>query len=106
MLPSETIARFRVDQGSDFKLGDPKDMGGLDIEKPEGEELLAAAVEAGDHRPHGRRVDAVLHDQWVRSLHPFDRLAGEAGDPAPRQLDLQHLRHGTSLANEPGNRLD
>jgi PPK2 family polyphosphate:nucleotide phosphotransferase len=44
MLPSDTIARFRVDKGSDFKLGDPKDMGGLDIEKPEGEELLAAAV--------------------------------------------------------------
>jgi PPK2 family polyphosphate:nucleotide phosphotransferase len=44
MLPSETIARFRVDKGSDFKLGDPKDMGGLDIDKPQGEELLAAAV--------------------------------------------------------------
>jgi PPK2 family polyphosphate:nucleotide phosphotransferase len=46
MLPSETIAHFRVDKGSDFKLGDrnPRDTGGLDIEKPEGEELLAAAV--------------------------------------------------------------
>ena len=44
MLPSEVIARFRIDKGSDFKLGDPKDMGGLDIEKPQGEELLAAAV--------------------------------------------------------------
>jgi PPK2 family polyphosphate:nucleotide phosphotransferase len=44
MLPSETIARFRVDKGSDFKLGDPKDTGGLDIEKREAEELLAAAA--------------------------------------------------------------
>ena len=69
-------------------------------------ELLASAVEAGDHRPHGRRVDAVLHDQWVRSLHPFDGLAGETGDPAPRQLDLQHLGHATSLANDPGHTPD
>jgi PPK2 family polyphosphate:nucleotide phosphotransferase len=44
MLPSETIARFRVDKGSDFKLGDPKDMGGLDIDKTEAERLLAAKV--------------------------------------------------------------
>src|SRR5262245_24297689 len=44
MLPSDMIARFRVDKGSDFKLGDPRDMGGLDIEKPEGEKLLATAV--------------------------------------------------------------
>jgi PPK2 family polyphosphate:nucleotide phosphotransferase len=44
MLPSETIARFRVDKGSDFKLGDPRDMGGLDIDKREAEELLATAV--------------------------------------------------------------
>ena len=45
MLPSEVIARFRIDKGSsDFKLGDPKDTGGLDIEKLEGEALLAAAV--------------------------------------------------------------
>jgi PPK2 family polyphosphate:nucleotide phosphotransferase len=44
MLPSETIARFRVDKGSDFKLGDPKDTGGLDIDKREAEELLAALV--------------------------------------------------------------
>jgi PPK2 family polyphosphate:nucleotide phosphotransferase len=39
------IARFCIDKGSsDFKLGDPKDTGGLDIEKPQGEALLAAAV--------------------------------------------------------------
>jgi PPK2 family polyphosphate:nucleotide phosphotransferase len=44
MLPSETIARFRVDKGSGFTLGDPKDMGGLDIDKKEAEALLAAAV--------------------------------------------------------------
>jgi PPK2 family polyphosphate:nucleotide phosphotransferase len=44
MLPSETIARFRVDKGSDFKLGDPRDTGGLDIDKKEAEALLAAAV--------------------------------------------------------------
>jgi PPK2 family polyphosphate:nucleotide phosphotransferase len=45
MLPSEVIARFRVDKGSsDFKLGDPRDTGGLDIDKTEGEALLAAAV--------------------------------------------------------------
>jgi PPK2 family polyphosphate:nucleotide phosphotransferase len=44
MLPSETTARFRVDNGSGFKLGDPKDRGGLDIGKKEAEDLLAAAV--------------------------------------------------------------
>jgi PPK2 family polyphosphate:nucleotide phosphotransferase len=44
MLPSEVIARFRVDKGSGFKLGDPKDTGGLDIDKREAEELLAALV--------------------------------------------------------------
>jgi PPK2 family polyphosphate:nucleotide phosphotransferase len=44
MLPSETIARFRVDKGSNFKLGDPKDTGGLDIDKREAEELLAVLV--------------------------------------------------------------
>jgi PPK2 family polyphosphate:nucleotide phosphotransferase len=44
MLPSETIARFRVDKGSNFKLGDPKDTGGLDIDKTEAEELLAVLV--------------------------------------------------------------
>jgi PPK2 family polyphosphate:nucleotide phosphotransferase len=44
MLPSETTARFRVDKGSGFKLGDPKDKGGLDIGKKEAEDLLAAAV--------------------------------------------------------------
>ena len=38
MLPSETIARFRVDKESGFKLADrdPKDIGGLDIDKTEG----------------------------------------------------------------------
>jgi PPK2 family polyphosphate:nucleotide phosphotransferase len=44
MLPSETIARFRVDKESNFKLGDPRDMGGLDIDKTEAERLLAAKV--------------------------------------------------------------
>jgi PPK2 family polyphosphate:nucleotide phosphotransferase len=46
MLPSETIARFRVDKESGFKLADrdPKDIGGLDIDKTEGEKLLATAV--------------------------------------------------------------
>ncbi len=46
MLPSDTIARFRVDKESGFKLADrdPKDMGGLDIDKTEAEKLLAAAV--------------------------------------------------------------
>jgi PPK2 family polyphosphate:nucleotide phosphotransferase len=44
MLPSEVIARFRVDKGSGFKLGDPKDKGGFDIDKKEAEELLAALV--------------------------------------------------------------
>jgi PPK2 family polyphosphate:nucleotide phosphotransferase len=46
MLPSETIARFRVDKGSGFKLGDhdPRDMGGLDVDKTEAERLLAAKV--------------------------------------------------------------
>jgi PPK2 family polyphosphate:nucleotide phosphotransferase len=46
MLPSEMIARFRVDKESGFKLADrdPKDTGGLDIDKTEAEKLLAAAV--------------------------------------------------------------
>src|SRR5262245_47152999 len=46
MLPSDTIARFRVDKESGFKLAhrDPKDTGGLDIDKTEAEKLLAAAV--------------------------------------------------------------
>jgi PPK2 family polyphosphate:nucleotide phosphotransferase len=46
MLPSEMIARFRVDKESVFKLvdRDPKDTGGLDIDKTEAEKLLAAAV--------------------------------------------------------------
>jgi PPK2 family polyphosphate:nucleotide phosphotransferase len=44
MLSSETIARFRVEKGSNFKFGDPKDTGGLDIDKREAEELLAALV--------------------------------------------------------------
>ncbi|HKA99505.1 MAG TPA: polyphosphate kinase 2 family protein [Methyloceanibacter sp.] len=45
MLPSEMIARFRVDKDV-FKLADrdPKDTGGLDIDKTEAEKLLAAAV--------------------------------------------------------------
>jgi PPK2 family polyphosphate:nucleotide phosphotransferase len=45
MLPSEMIARFRVDKEY-FKLvdRDPKDTGGLDIDKTEAEKLLAAAV--------------------------------------------------------------
>jgi PPK2 family polyphosphate:nucleotide phosphotransferase len=45
MLSSDTIARFRVEKKcSDFKFGDPKDTGGLDIDKREAEELLAALV--------------------------------------------------------------
>src|SRR5262245_13077954 len=45
MLPSEMIARFRVDKDV-FKLADrdPKDTGSLDIDKTEAEKLLAAAV--------------------------------------------------------------
>ena len=46
MLPSEIIARFRIDKGSDFKLGDrdPRDTCGLDIEKNEAKELLATGI--------------------------------------------------------------
>ncbi len=46
MLPSEIIARFRIDKGSDFKLADhdPRDTCGLDIEKNDAKELLAAGI--------------------------------------------------------------
>jgi PPK2 family polyphosphate:nucleotide phosphotransferase len=46
MLPSEIIARFRVDKGSGFKLGDrdPKDTCGLDIEKNDAKELLVTGI--------------------------------------------------------------
>ena len=46
MLPSEIIARFRIDKGSGFKLGDrdPSDTCRLDIEKKDAKELLATGV--------------------------------------------------------------
>jgi PPK2 family polyphosphate:nucleotide phosphotransferase len=46
MLPSEIIARFRVDKGSGFKLAgyDPCDTCGLDIDKKEAKELLETGV--------------------------------------------------------------
>jgi PPK2 family polyphosphate:nucleotide phosphotransferase len=46
MLPSEIIARFRVDKGSGFTLAgyDPCDTCGLDIDKKEAKELLETGV--------------------------------------------------------------
>ena len=46
MLPSEIIARLRIDKGGGFNLAnrDPNDTCGLEIEKKEAEELLAAGV--------------------------------------------------------------
>jgi PPK2 family polyphosphate:nucleotide phosphotransferase len=46
MLPSEIIARFRIDKAGDFKLADrdPRDTCGLDIEKKDAAELLAAGI--------------------------------------------------------------
>ena len=46
MLPSEIIARFRVDKGSGFKLADcdTRDTCGLDIDKKEAKELLETGV--------------------------------------------------------------
>jgi PPK2 family polyphosphate:nucleotide phosphotransferase len=46
LLPSEIIARFRIDKGSDFKLGDrdPRDTCGLDIEKNDAKDLLATGI--------------------------------------------------------------
>lgn len=46
MLPSEIIARCRIDKGGDFKLADrdPSDTFGLAIEKEEADALLAAGT--------------------------------------------------------------
>lgn len=46
MLPSEIIARCRIDKGDDFKLADrdPSDTFGLAIEKEEADALLAAGT--------------------------------------------------------------
>lgn len=46
MLPSEIIARFRIDKAGDFKLADrdPRDTCGLDIEKKDAAELLANGI--------------------------------------------------------------
>jgi PPK2 family polyphosphate:nucleotide phosphotransferase len=46
MLPADIIKRFRIDQGSGFKLGhcDPGDTCGLDIDKSDAKELLEAGV--------------------------------------------------------------
>lgn len=46
MLPSEIIARFRIDKAGDFKLSDrdPRDTCGLDIEKKDAAELLANGI--------------------------------------------------------------
>ncbi len=46
MLPSKIIERLRVDKGGGFKFADrdPKDLCGLDIDKDEAEELLAAGT--------------------------------------------------------------
>jgi PPK2 family polyphosphate:nucleotide phosphotransferase len=46
MLPSEIVARFRVDKGSGFKLADidPGDTCGIDINKKDAKELLEAGV--------------------------------------------------------------
>jgi PPK2 family polyphosphate:nucleotide phosphotransferase len=46
MLPSEIIARFRVDKGQGFKLADcdPCDTCGLDIDKKEAKDLLENGV--------------------------------------------------------------
>jgi PPK2 family polyphosphate:nucleotide phosphotransferase len=46
MLPSEIIARFRIDKAGDFKLADrdPRDTCGLDIEKKDAAELLASGI--------------------------------------------------------------
>ncbi len=46
MLPSEIIARFRIDKAGDFKLGDrdPRDTCGLDIEKKDAADLLANGI--------------------------------------------------------------
>ena len=46
MLPTEIIERYRVRKGSDFRLSDfdPDDTCGLDIDKGDAKELLAAGV--------------------------------------------------------------
>lgn len=46
MLPSEIIARLRVDKGSDVNLADrdPSETFGLDIEKDDAKELLATGI--------------------------------------------------------------
>jgi PPK2 family polyphosphate:nucleotide phosphotransferase len=46
MLPSEIIARFRIDKAGDFKLADrdPRDTCGLDIQKKDAAELLANGI--------------------------------------------------------------
>lgn len=47
MLPSEIIERFRVSKGDSFKLAnfDPGDTCGLDIDKKDGKDILAAGVQ-------------------------------------------------------------
>ena len=46
MLPSEIIDRYRIRKGGKFRLGDidPGDTAGLDIDKTEAKEILAAGV--------------------------------------------------------------
>lgn len=46
MLPTEILERYRISKGSDFRLADfdPGDTCGLDIDKSDAKELLAAGV--------------------------------------------------------------
>jgi PPK2 family polyphosphate:nucleotide phosphotransferase len=88
MRPDEYVARFRVEDGAKFRLGDfdPADCADLDINKKEAKDLLQDDVKALSH--------------WQERLYAHDRwsllLIFQAMDAAGKDGAIKHVMSGVN----------
>lgn len=88
LMSAELVERFRITDGSTFRLADhnPEDTGGLDIEKSEAKEILASTIK----RLADLQERLYAHDRWA-VLVIF-----QAMDAAGKDSAIKHVMSGVN----------
>ena len=88
MIPADVVARYRITQGKKFRLADfaPDDTAGLDIEKKDAKEMLAASVK----RLADLQERLYAQDRWA-VLAIF-----QAMDAAGKDGAIEHVMSGVN----------